>query len=68
MLDEYRRNADECLRMAAQAPDENDRRSWLRLAEGWRQMTRRAQRFCPDEFRAQEYARCTGQTPSLAWH
>jgi hypothetical protein len=68
MLDEYKRNADECLRMASQTHDEQDRRSWLRLAEGWDRMTRTAQRFCPDEFRAQEYARCTGQAPSWAWH
>ena len=68
MWDEYRRNAEECLRMADQANDERDRRSWLRLAEGWDRMTRTAQRFCPDEFRAQEYALYTGQQPSLAWH
>jgi len=68
VLDEYRRQADECLRMADQTHDEDDRRAWLRLAEGWHRMTRTAQRCCPDAFRAQEYARGTGQAPSLAWH
>jgi hypothetical protein len=66
--EEYRRHADECVRMAYETDDERDRRAWLRLAEGWRRMIRTAERFCPDEFRAQELARCTGQQPSLMWH
>jgi hypothetical protein len=68
MLDEFRRNADECVRMADLTQDECDRRSWLRLAEGWHRMNQTARRMCPDEFRAQEYARGTGQPPSWARH
>jgi hypothetical protein len=67
-LEDFRRQADECVRMADQTEDERDRRAWLRLAEGWRRMIRTSERFSPDEFRAQELARCTGQQPSLSWH
>ena len=39
--DEYRRNADECQRMADNTSNENDKRAWLRLAESWMRMVRR---------------------------
>lgn len=35
ILDEYRRNARECQRMADQALNPIDKASWLRLAASW---------------------------------
>lgn len=35
ILDEYRRNAEECQRMAEKAGNAADRASWLRLAASW---------------------------------
>jgi hypothetical protein len=34
-LDEYRRNAQECQRMAENAGNAADKASWLRLAASW---------------------------------
>jgi hypothetical protein len=39
--DEYRRNADECQRMADNTSNDHDRRAWLRLAESWMRMVRK---------------------------
>ena len=39
--DEYRRNAEECQRMADATSSESDKRSWLRLAESWMRMVRK---------------------------
>jgi hypothetical protein len=38
ILDEYRRNARECQRMADNAGNSDDRASWLRLAASWLSM------------------------------
>jgi hypothetical protein len=35
VLDEYRRNAQECQRMAEKAGNAEDKASWLRLAASW---------------------------------
>jgi hypothetical protein len=35
ILDEYRRNAQECERMAENAGNATDKASWLRLAASW---------------------------------
>ena len=35
ILDEYRRNARECQRMADNAANPDDKASWLRLAASW---------------------------------
>jgi hypothetical protein len=35
ILDEYRRNAQECQRMAEKAGNAADKASWLRLAASW---------------------------------
>jgi hypothetical protein len=35
ILDEYRRNAQECQRMAENAGNAADKASWLRLAASW---------------------------------
>ena len=37
-LDEYRRNARECQRMADNAGNATDKASWLRLAASWLSM------------------------------
>jgi hypothetical protein len=36
--EEYRRQAEECRRMAANAVSADDKQSWLRLADSWLQM------------------------------
>ena len=36
--DEYRRNADECSRMAQNSRRDEDRAAWLRLADSWLRM------------------------------
>jgi hypothetical protein len=38
VLDEYRRNAQECQRMAENAGNATDKASWLRLAASWLSM------------------------------
>ena len=38
ILDEYRRNAQECQRMADNAGNATDKASWLRLAASWLSM------------------------------
>jgi hypothetical protein len=38
ILDEYRRNARECQRMADNAGNPDDKASWLRLAASWLSM------------------------------
>jgi hypothetical protein len=38
ILDEYRRNARECQRMADNAGNATDKASWLRLAASWLSM------------------------------
>ena len=40
ILDEYRRNARECQRMAENACNAADKASWLRLAASWLSMIR----------------------------
>ena len=40
ILDEYRRNAQECQRMADNAGNSADKASWLRLAASWLGMIR----------------------------
>jgi hypothetical protein len=38
--DEFRRNADECFRMADATRNERDKAAWLRIAEKWLRMIR----------------------------
>ena len=44
--DEYRRNAEECSRMAQATRNPEDKAAWLRLADSWLRMLR------PDAVRA----------------
>ena len=37
-FEEYRRNADDCRRKAADTDDSDDKTSWLKLADAWLQM------------------------------
>lgn len=53
ILDEYRRNATECQRMAEKAGNAKDKASWLRLAASWLGMIKGALPTAP----AQESAK-----------
>jgi hypothetical protein len=64
--DDYRQNADECLRMAAKTPGEENRAAWLRLAEGWLRMIKPDRASAAEAF--QEMMRGTGQGPSKEAH
>ena len=50
ILDEYRRNARECQRMAENAGNSADKASWLRLAASWLGMIKNE----PKRFLAEE--------------
>jgi hypothetical protein len=54
ILDEYRRNAAECQRMAENAANPADKASWLRLAASWLTMIKNNsnQIFAREEQRA----------------
>jgi hypothetical protein len=45
--EEYRRQAEECRRMAANAISADDKQSWLNLADSWLQMLPRRLREWP---------------------
>jgi hypothetical protein len=50
ILDEYRRNAQECQRMAEKAGNTTDKASWLRLAASWLGMIKNdPERLLPNE-------------------
>lgn len=72
--DEYRRNAEECQRMADNTSNENDRRAWLRLAESWMRMVRKESGHggpegqARDAFDAEQRARGTRQRDSRSAH
>ena len=54
ILDEYRRNARECQRMAEKAGNAADKASWLRLAASWLGMIKNEpKRFFADDSRNQ---------------
>jgi hypothetical protein len=64
MLDEYRRNAQECQRMAEKAGNAEDKASWLRLAASWLGMIGNN----PRRFLASgEQNREGGDRPGQAW-
>ena len=69
ILDEYRRNARECQRMADKAGNAADKASWLRLAASWLGMIRNEPRrfFAAAESQngsAEERTRQTWPNPS----
>jgi hypothetical protein len=64
ILDEYRRNARECERMAENAGNAADKASWLRLAASWLGMIRNEpQRFIAGEEQNDE----DDEMPRQAW-
>lgn len=73
-FDEYRRNAEECQRMADNTTNESDKRSWLRLAESWMRMVRReagldgARNRADNGFESERRARGTHQPDSTSSH
>jgi hypothetical protein len=72
-FDEFRRNADECQRMANKTSNEDDKRAWLRLAESWLRLIRTSmaggEKLTPaEEFKAEENAQGTGQARSSGSH
>jgi hypothetical protein len=74
--DEYRRNAEECQRMADNTANESDKRSWLRLAESWMRMVRKeagasvdgARQQASGAFESERRARGTHQRESKSAH
>ena len=70
--DEYRRNAEECQRMADNTSNGNDKRAWLRLAESWMRMVRKEasadRQQASDAFNAEHQARGTRQVNSRSAH
>jgi hypothetical protein len=72
--DEYRRNAEECQRMADNTANASDKRSWLRLAESWMRMVRKevgvdtTRQHAGGAFDAERRARGTRQRDSNSAH
>jgi hypothetical protein len=69
--DEFRRYADECLRMADKTNDEGDKGAWLRLAESWLRMIQSApdyKRAPADKFDTRDKAQGTRHRPSYESH
>jgi hypothetical protein len=65
ILDEYRRNARECQRMADNAGNATDKASWLRLAASWLTMIKTdASRIFGLESTQEERP---GESPHRAW-
>jgi len=48
--DEYRANAAECQRMATTARTEQDKLTWLEMAESWLQMLKKAEQPKTQQF------------------
>jgi hypothetical protein len=71
--DEFRRNADECQRMADRTCDDGDKRAWLRLAQSWLAMIRpdtltAGSRTAADHFDERERVDGTRQLQSTESH
>lgn len=68
ILDEYRRNARECQRMADNAANTADKASWLKLAASWMGMIKNdAQRPFANDAQANEAAHNSADAKSMAW-
>lgn len=63
ILDEYRRNARECQRMAEKAGNAADKASWLRLAASWLGMIKNE----PRRFSQAEQNHDGEEMPGGAW-
>jgi hypothetical protein len=71
--DEFRRNADECQRMADSTSNDGDKRAWLRLAQSWLALIRpddrtAGRRTAAGDFEARERAGGTRQPQSTESH
>ena len=67
--EEFRTQADECLRMSRVAANEDNRVSWLKLAAEWLRMIPAKEHKTPEEkFRAQLRSEGTGQPNSISSH
>src|SRR5438874_8822455 len=62
--DEYRRQAAEAQSLADRSISAADKSAWLRIAQGWLSLVRRARQSDRDVFDAETKARGTGQEPS----
>jgi hypothetical protein len=62
--DEYRRNAAEAQRHADRALTEEDRASWLRLAQGWLSLLPMRMQSAQESFDEQVADKGTGQDES----
>jgi len=65
ILDEYRRNAEECQRMAEKAGNDADKASWLKLAASWLGLIKNEPRSFADA--GHSAGNGNGQTLSRAW-
>jgi hypothetical protein len=66
ILDEYRRNARECQRMADGAGNTTDKASWLRLAASWMGMIKNDAKQ-PAANDARENTENTAGNTGMAW-
>ena len=67
--DDYRRNAEECQRMADNTHNANDKSNWLRLAEKWQRMVPQdASQRDSDAFALAQKKHGTGQDDSGSSH
>jgi len=71
--DEFRRNANECQRMADRTSNDGDKRAWLRLAQSWLALIRPDDptargRTAAGDFDARERADGTRQPQSTESH
>jgi len=66
--DEYRRQAAEAQHQADRARNDDDRASWLRIAQGWLSMIRRQPPTAQEAFDAETAARRTddGSSPETS--
>jgi hypothetical protein len=67
ILDEYRRNARECQRMAENAGNPADKASWLRLAASWLGMIKNEPKRSAIEQRIEQRNGHGEERPPQAW-
>jgi hypothetical protein len=65
---EYRKRAAEAQAMADQTRNDDDKQSWLRIAQSYLEMLPKAKQTAEQRFDAQTKARGTGQNDSESSH